>query len=1427
MNRKQLKKRLVTLAAGALFAGLFTASAAYEPYTLSYNSTYAGSHEGIQAGWTLDNRGGDLRISIAGGYDVLKDTSTMRGSSLYRDLNRMDEGIATLETSFAFRDGFDGLKLVLTDSDGNITYQLETDDNAFYLLEKDSRRKLYAPDNRKASFHVLITLDFETGKANTVIAGQNFGDSALLSDNINRFAFSTTPEDTLTLVPSGLKLVANYTLHDDFTYYTGSAKQIPYGWESSDKNSAYVQNTVGYVRNGAYLEKYFAKTSGKQAFDVCFLAATDSANYFSLCDADTETLQFEYRNGELNCNGVLVYEDALENFWYRLRAEIDFDEGTARIKVNGRTVKDVDLLSASDGVDNIRIRGLKNGMSFDDVRLAAMVDEEDYVPEPVIPTDSADNIVGMNVCSLWAYTSNHGWSCVTPYEEFRPVLGYYDEGSPETADWEIKFLTEHGVDFQAFCWYADKQNAPLKTTRNSIHLHDGYMNARYSDKMKYCIIWEAANGAHPKDSNAFRSYFVPFWIENYFKDDRYMVIDNKPVLLVFGINHFIDDMGSNAACKTELDYLREKVKELGFDDLIILASNAWDSDTLAKAGLDGCYAYNWGTKGYDIDYSIGRITSCAAVGKTYTVPTISTGFNSLPWHGKRYPNMSVSDYERGLMWVRDTYFETYPKKAWQNRFMMLSTWNEYGEGTYIMPAEKLNGFGYLDTIRKVFTDDDTVHNDVVPDEKQLSRITKNYPQHIRLLRRLDSERNDLSESLFSLQTICLDNPLDYLVSGASNVVYDGKISGVSQANASYLTYIEARDTVGLSMDALNALRITMSVSEDTEVNVYYTTTASPKYDKKNKLTFTALAGAEKSYTVELSSVKGTLDKIRIYPADRSGVRFSVRSVEGLGAGRLYVDEKAFLSSVHPVERDGNMYYPFDPSLAQGYIMNLHFEWDFDSKALTFYGDGNKKITYTVGSDTAITDSGTLSLPCEVFTVDGLPMLYMPSFCDYFGFQWYRKGKDFYVHTLNYEDNSYLFTRPQNEWDFSHGLSLGWTVNAVYYNAGDTLYVRATDNDTRMQSGKVSFDSAAYDELEICLSYNSKRNGGDHLQCFFITDEDSSWDEKKSVRLPYSSLSTNGEFQTFRMKLSDCAYWKDTVTEIRIDPFNAAESEGYIKYIRLIPTGKRSHDESFNGVSFDAEDGKMPFTSGNAELSVVTDPTDSANHVYRVMPKSAGTYAAMEYAMYFEPGATYTVSYDVMAGSLYGGDTKTKVSTVIHADPRYDDPKRYKEQNPDDHVQSPTSPASVSNSGQWRHTERTFTVPAYAFIRSTDAFRIYANPDSAKDRPTRALEFYVDNLVITKTTSISLSVDYAAADKNGNVTVTGSTAQALPTGQTLIVALYDAHGRFMTLQMPKVGDGGAFSVTFAGLSDAETVKVYLWSGMRTLRPTAAAITKKIG
>ena len=51
---------------------------------------------------------------------------------------------------------------------------------------------------------------------------------------------------------------------------------------------------------------------------------------------------------------------------------------------------------------------------------------------------------------------------------------------------------------------------------------------------------------------------------------------------------------------------------------------------------------------------------------------------------------------------------------WTKKFVAFSTWNEYGEGTYIMPSGG-NGFGYLDAVRSVFMED-VPHTDVVPSE---------------------------------------------------------------------------------------------------------------------------------------------------------------------------------------------------------------------------------------------------------------------------------------------------------------------------------------------------------------------------------------------------------------------------------------------------------------------------------------------------------------------------------------------------------------------------------------------------------------------------------------------------------------------------------------------------------------------------------------
>ena len=111
-----------------------------------------------------------------------------------------------------------------------------------------------------------------------------------------------------------------------------------------------------------------------------------------------------------------------------------------------------------------------------------------------MPKGAEDYYIGMNVCSLWRNGGHYGWSCITPFDDPRPVLGYYDEGVPETADWEIKYLVEHGIDFQAFCLFF-YHDGPFNI--GATHLYDGFMNAKYADMSDFCILLEAANGDSP------------------------------------------------------------------------------------------------------------------------------------------------------------------------------------------------------------------------------------------------------------------------------------------------------------------------------------------------------------------------------------------------------------------------------------------------------------------------------------------------------------------------------------------------------------------------------------------------------------------------------------------------------------------------------------------------------------------------------------------------------------------------------------------------------------------------------------------------------------------------------------------------------------------------------------------------------------------
>lgn len=109
-------------------------------------------------------------------------------------------------------------------------------------------------------------------------------------------------------------------------------------------------------------------------------------------------------------------------------------------------------------------------------------------------------------------------------------------------------------------------------------------------------------------------------------------------------------------------------------------------------------------------------------GYVHCVPTVSMGYNVVAWNMGRFPCMKPDDMKMLLEWCRDEILPLYKdeQESWKRKLVMLSTWNEYGEGTYLMPAG-IHGFGYLDAVRSVFCKD-VPHADTAPNREQLKRL---------------------------------------------------------------------------------------------------------------------------------------------------------------------------------------------------------------------------------------------------------------------------------------------------------------------------------------------------------------------------------------------------------------------------------------------------------------------------------------------------------------------------------------------------------------------------------------------------------------------------------------------------------------------------------------------------------------------------------
>lgn len=368
-----------------------------------------------------------------------------------------------------------------------------------------------------------------------------------------------------------------------------------------------------------------------------------------------------------------------------------------------------------------------------------------YVPAPQAAT--TNYLVGANYFSGWG--GGVAWNRIADHAERTPTLGYYDEGSPEVADWEIKWAVENGVNFFNYCWYRNDENVGQPMTgpadqRRAAGLHDGMLNAAYRDQFHFTINWVNANGRGGVSSASdLLNNLLPYWTETYFKNTSYLKVDNKPVMYVYQPSELIAQLGGVTATRTAVDQMRQSLQQQGFAGLTLIGMEASQASGVVAdqiaAGFDAQTHYSNGpwtsnpTQQQIIDQQTALVQAYSAAGPHIAVAGM--GRDMRAWASTQSVPLDATTLEHWRL--TPTNFETLlseEKHIMDNhmtpgslgsKMILLDNWNEWGEGHHIAPHQQ-SGFDYLKAVRNVFTAQDNTPNYLSPQQQGFGPYDSRY-----------------------------------------------------------------------------------------------------------------------------------------------------------------------------------------------------------------------------------------------------------------------------------------------------------------------------------------------------------------------------------------------------------------------------------------------------------------------------------------------------------------------------------------------------------------------------------------------------------------------------------------------------------------------------------------------------------------------------